>query len=97
MVPYGPFHSIVFLYSTVRWSGLVCHCISDVYVYGHFLDITDKDILKLFLKPEYTRLHVFAKGHTAEGRLLPNMIRIISEEIMIKKSTEGMLETIVIL
>ena len=60
--------------------------ITDIYVYGHSLDITDKDILELFLRPEYTRLHIFAKDCRDEGKLIMNLIKIISERTVMLKS-----------
>ena len=76
--------------------GYIDSGISDLYVYGHSLDITDKDVLKHFLEPKYTRLHIYAKDVVTEGKLLSNMIQIMSEKTLIKKSTTEMLETKVI-
>ena len=70
----------------------------DIYVYGHSLDVTDKDILELFLSPDYCKIHLFAKGKINEGRIISNLIKIISEKSLIKKSTSNpsMLELCVI-
>lgn len=67
----------------------ITHDISDVWVYGHSLDNTDKDILERFLKPDYTRVHIFTrKEDPAEaGRLAKNLISIMSEKIMVEKSS----------
>ena len=62
--------------------------VSDVYVYGHSLDVTDRDVLELFLSPEYCSLHIYAKRKTNEGRLICNLIKIMKEDVLIKKSVE---------
>lgn len=59
---------------------------SRVYVYGHSLDVTDMDILELFLKPDYTRLEIYAKGKINEGKLLSNLIKIVGRDTVIEKS-----------
>ena len=65
------------------------HEVSDVWVYGHSLDVTDGDILERFLKPEYTSVHIFTreKEPTEAGRLAKNLISIMSEDVMIEKSS----------
>jgi len=65
------------------------HEVSDVWVYGHSLDVTDGDILEQFLKPEYTSVHIFTrkKEPTEAGRLAKNLISIMSEDVMIEKSS----------
>lgn len=61
--------------------------ISDVWVYGHSLDFTDHDVLKLFLEPDATSVHIFAYNKVAEGQLISNLIKIISEKRVIEKAT----------
>lgn len=62
--------------------------ISDVWVYGHSLDSSDADILRRFLKPEYTRIHIFYRKEKPKdsGRLATHLKNIIGEETMIRKS-----------
>lgn len=59
----------------------------NIFVYGHSLDVTDKDILELFLKPDYSSLVVYVKGDVNEGKLISNMIKIMTEDVLIKKAT----------
>ena len=61
----------------------------DIYVYGHSLDVTDKDILKKFLASEYTSVCIYARNKESEGDLSANLIRIIGEDTMIRKSTNS--------
>ena len=67
-------------------SSLPDEAFSDVWVFGHSLDITDRDILARFLKPDYTRVHIFAQNKLDEGRLATRLVRIMTEDIMIQKS-----------
>ena len=61
--------------------------ISDIYFFGHSLDITDKDILRRFVISDKTRIHIFARNKSSEGELIAKFIRMAGEEIVIKKST----------
>lgn len=65
-----------------------------VVVFGHSLDITDKDILKLFLKPDWSSVKIIAKDYEAEGELIENLIKIVSEEVVIQKAGKGMLKIV---
>lgn len=62
--------------------------ISHVYVFGHSLDYTDKDVLKLFLEPEATDVKIFCKDRGTEGELIASMIKIIREEQLIFKANQ---------
>ena len=61
--------------------------ISDIFVFGHSLNVTDKDILIKFLVSGKTRIHVFTRDKASEGELIANLIRITDEETIIRKST----------
>lgn len=55
--------------------------------YGHSMDVTDKDIRELFLKPDFSSITVYAKDELNEGKLISNMIKIMTEDILIEKAT----------
>lgn len=59
----------------------------EVYTYGHSLDITDIDVLRMFLKPEWSKLFIYAKDKATEGDLIVNLIKIISEDGVISKAS----------
>lgn len=63
--------------------------LSDIYIFGHSLNVTDKDILRRFLISEKTRIHVFARDKSSEGELIANLLRITDEETIIRKSTSN--------
>lgn len=60
-----------------------------VYAYGHSLDITDKDILRLFMWPEWANVNIFTKDKMSEGRLIENLIKIIGEDVVIDKASQN--------
>lgn len=60
--------------------------ISYVYVFGHSLDITDKDILSSFIGDEATAVTVYCYDKGTEGELIANTIKLIGEETLINKA-----------
>lgn len=60
--------------------------ISNVYIFGHSLDITDKDILSSFIGDDSTSVIVFCKDKGTEGELIANTIRLITEEKLLEKT-----------
>lgn len=59
--------------------------VSFVYIFGHSLDVTDKDILKDFLGSEATVVTVYCKDKGTEGELIANIIQIIGEKRLLEK------------
>jgi hypothetical protein len=59
---------------------------SKIYVFGHSLDTSDKDILELFLAQDFSDIELFAKDEVNEGKLLSNLLKIIGEDNIIEKS-----------
>lgn len=74
-----------------KWSGNVdistTHPkgISYVHIFGHSLDITDKDILAGFVGAESTSVTVYCYDKGTEGELIVNTIKLIGEELLLKK------------
>lgn len=60
--------------------------ISKIYIFGHSLDSTDKDILASFIGDESTSVKVFCKDKGTEGELIANTIKLITEEKLLEKS-----------
>ena len=60
---------------------------SDVFIFGHSLDVTDKDILQRFIASEFTRVHVYAHSKPAEGDLIAHLLRYVREETVIEKAS----------
>lgn len=59
--------------------------VSYVYVFGHSLDVTDKDILSGFIGDDATSVTIYCMDKGTEGELIANTIRLITEEKLLKK------------
>ena len=59
--------------------------VSEVYVFGHSLDVTDKDILSGFIGDSATSVTVYCMDKGTEGELIANTIKLITEEKLLKK------------
>lgn len=60
--------------------------ITYVYVFGHSLDVTDKDILSAFIGEESTSVVVYSLDKGTEGKLIANTIKLIGEKRLLEKS-----------
>ena len=75
-----------------NWSGNVdtskVHSdgISYVYIFGHSLDVTDKDILSSFVGDNSTSVTVYCRNKGTEGELIANTIKLIGAEKLLDKS-----------
>ncbi len=58
---------------------------SEVYIFGHSLDVTDKDILKGFLESDATIVTIYCMNKEVEGELIANVIKLIGEKCLLKK------------
>lgn len=74
-----------------RWTGNVDmntthpNGVSYVYIFGHSLDVTDKDILSGFVGSESTSVTVYCYDKGTEGELIANTIKLIGEEQLLNK------------
>ena len=60
--------------------------VSYVYVFGHSLDVTDRDILSSFIGDDSTAVTVYCRDRGTEGELIANTIKLIGEEQLLDKS-----------
>ena len=60
--------------------------VSYVYVFGHSLDITDKDILSSFIGDDSTSVTVYCMDKGTEGELIANTIKLIGEKKLLDKA-----------
>ena len=63
--------------------------ISEVFVFGHSLDVTDKDILCDYLKSEATSVTIYCKDKETEGEYIANAIKIIGEKRLLEKVNQN--------
>ncbi len=61
--------------------------VSEIWIYGHSMDITDKDVLARFIDTDASAIHVFARNRAEEGTLLSHVLKYISQETLVRKST----------
>lgn len=59
-----------------------------VFIFGHSLDATDKDIFRdLFLRePNDTKITIYYHDEDAHERIIANLIRMLTQEVVIKKT-----------
>lgn len=56
----------------------------DLYIYGHSLDITDKDVLSRFILMENTTTHIFYHSRDAMAKQISNLVKVIGEDNLIR-------------
>lgn len=54
--------------------------IIEVFIYGHSLDVTDKDILKEIIENQHTVVTIFSYDKETQQQHIANLIKIISKE-----------------
>lgn len=59
--------------------------LSEVYIFGHSLDISDKDLLEEFFINENIVVNIFYKDKIHQANLIAAIIRMISEKSFIKQ------------
>lgn len=65
----------------------------NLYIFGHSLDVTDKDILRDLILNDNVYTTIFYHNKDAMGQLITNLVKIIGEEELIKR-TGGRTKTI---
>lgn len=60
---------------------------NNVYILGHSMDVTDGDILSELIKMKNTKTTVFYHNKEALGRLICNLVKIIGEKEVIKRTS----------
>lgn len=66
---------------------------NDVYIYGHSLDVTDKDVLSKLVLARGVKTHIFYHNNNALAVQISNLVKIVGEENLIKM-TGGQNKTI---
>lgn len=65
-----------------------------LYIFGHSLDITDKDILKELILCENVYTTIFYRNREHMGALITNLVKVIGQDRLIQK-TGGSMPTII--
>ena len=66
---------------------------TNLYFYGHSLDVTDKDVLRRLIMTENTITHIFYHNRDSMANLISNLVKVIGEDNLIEK-TGGKTRTI---
>ena len=65
--------------------GLNNKTIHNIYIIGHSLSETDKDILKLLINMDKTKTTIFYHDQETLGNYISNLVKILTEEELIKR------------
>lgn len=57
----------------------------ELHIFGHSLDITDKDLLRRLFNISFDRTVIYCHNKAAEGQYIANLIKIIGQEELIDK------------
>ena len=57
-----------------------------IYIFGHSLDVTDKDVLQELLLCPYARTHIIYHNKKALADKIANVVKIIGQDKLIEKS-----------
>lgn len=55
----------------------------NIYIFGHSLDITDKDILSELIQTKYARTKIFHFNQNALGSQIANLVKVIGQDNLI--------------
>lgn len=56
----------------------------DLYIYGHSLDVTDKDVLSRLILIENSTTHIFYYSRDAYAKQISNLVKIVGEDNLIR-------------
>lgn len=59
--------------------------IINVYIFGHSLDVTDKDILEKIIMNESTKTTIYYHDKKALGSQIANLVKVIKQDNLIAK------------
>ena len=57
----------------------------NIFIYGHSLDVTDKDILRELILAENAKTTIYYHSKVALGKQIANLVKVIGEEELIKR------------
>lgn len=56
----------------------------EIYILGHSLDVTDKDVLRELLMNPYTRIHIIYHNQKALADKISNLVKVIGQDKLIE-------------
>ena len=67
----------------------------NIHIFGHSLDVTDKDILEKFISSKVTNVTIYSHKKEEIGNLIANTIKLIGKEKFQKKLRKGKIKYLV--
>ena len=58
----------------------------DIFIYGHSLDVTDKDVLSRLIMMKYSTTHIFYHNRESMAKQISNLVKVIGEDNLIRKT-----------
>lgn len=84
-----------------KWLTIIeaTHEPSTLYVFGHSLDVTDRDVLQAFLLCPYMKTKIFYYRESEDdkqtlGKLIHNLLLLLGQEELIQRTSSGNIEFI---
>ena len=60
--------------------------LNEVYIYGHSLDVTDRDILSRLILEPYTSTYIYYYSRSDLSKKIENLVKVIGEEELISRT-----------
>ena len=60
---------------------------ADIYIYGHSLDVTDKDVLSRLIMMKNTTTHIFYHNRAAMAKQISNLVKVIGADNLIRMTS----------
>lgn len=65
-----------------------------LYIFGHSLDITDKDILREFILNDNVFTTIYYRNQDQKGQQIANLVKVIGQNELIRRTGGGSTKTI---
>ena len=66
--------------------------VHNLYIFGHSLDVTDKDILKELIMNDYVHTTIFYLNKDVMGQQIANLVKVIGQDELIKRTGAKIIE-----
>lgn len=66
----------------------------NLYIFGHSLDVTDKDILKEFILTDNVYTTIYYRNQDQKGQQIANLVKVIGQNELIRRTGGGSARTI---
>lgn len=63
--------------------------IDNIYIFGHSLDVTDKDVLRDLILNDNVHITIFYHSKEAMGQQVANLVKVIGQDELIRRTGES--------